>query len=264
MVRAKRRQKDGCCFFRPVGKSIAEQFGDGGTANEHKWCVVTQQGPVDKERRVQPGPEKGERRFWGASKHSPIISQRKANSSSSAVTHMYAASLAKDKTWTKTERKAASPRRPAGFYKAKSVCLFLIFLFFSCKAKKKKNSLRDINQLLHQLGLLNLEEREEAFHRLPVSSLSLFFLGHILFCWWLCDAEDCCSALAVTFAQSYFIVLQKKKGRNLSMLCRLSKSWNITPGKGGGIGAETHAAGASIVGMFIHRKWKRKYRKSNW
>lgn len=33
---------------------VAKQFGDGGTANEHKWCVVTQQGPVDKERRVQP------------------------------------------------------------------------------------------------------------------------------------------------------------------------------------------------------------------
>ncbi|KAL7391612.1 hypothetical protein ABVT39_011640 [Epinephelus coioides] len=76
---------------------MAKQFGDGRTANEHKWCVVTQQGPVDKERRVQPGPEKEERQFWRASKHSPIISQRRANSSSSAVTHMYAAYLAKDK-----------------------------------------------------------------------------------------------------------------------------------------------------------------------
>lgn len=53
------------CFLRQLCKSRAKQFGGGGTANEHKWCVVTQQGPVDKERRVQPGSEKEERRCWG-------------------------------------------------------------------------------------------------------------------------------------------------------------------------------------------------------
>ena len=125
--------------LRPVGKSTAEQFGDDGTANEHNWYVVTQQGPVDKERRVQPGPEKEERWFWGASKHSPIISQRKANSSSSAVTHMYAASFAKDKTLTKqttVKGKLPLPEGRRDFIQPRVFSFFI--LYFSISSAEHK------------------------------------------------------------------------------------------------------------------------------
>lgn len=127
-------------FFTPVGKNIAEQFGDDGAANEHKWCVVTQQGPVDKERRVQPGPKKEDRRFWGASKHSPIISQRKASSSSSAVTHMYASSLAKRHNSHQTDYRKGKVLLPDGrrsFRKQNTVCSFSNYFFYCSSAKQK-------------------------------------------------------------------------------------------------------------------------------
>ena len=123
-----------CRFSRPVGKSITKQFGDGGTANEHKWCVVTQQGPVDKERRVQPGLEKEGRRFWGPA------NTRLSSVKVKATPPPLLLRTCMRPPWQKTKhscsrrlsRKSASPGRAAGSYKAKAVC---VFPFFSAKLK---------------------------------------------------------------------------------------------------------------------------------
>lgn len=123
--------------------------------------------------------------FWGASKHSPIISQRKkSNSSSSAVTHMYAAFLAKDKTLTKpttVKEKRLLPEPPAGFYKAKGV--FCFFFFFSLSICKSKSSLSDINLLL-QASTWTVEPGGRGgsrSHRLPVSFFWTYLFFHHFF-----------------------------------------------------------------------------------
>lgn len=123
--------------------------------------------------------------FWGASKHSPIISQRKTNSSSSAVTHMYAAPWQKTKHEVKRLlwRESASRRRP-DFTKQN----FSVFFCFSLQSNIYINIYivwaTEISCCEHQVGLLKREERK------PHWQLCIFFFfGNIyfLFFWVWCS-----------------------------------------------------------------------------
>lgn len=166
--------------------------------------------------------------FWGASEHSPIISQRKTNPSSSAVTHMYAASLAKDKTWSKaTTVKGKCFSQTAGFYKAQLLC---VFFSFSLQSKKIVWA-TEIRCCEHQVGLLKSEERKPQWQL-----FSLLFFGPIFFSsfWVWCSRA---SALSVTHSH-----------------CRRDslKAWDLPPGE------EEARCSASIVAVFIYRDWKKK------
>lgn len=92
--------------------------------------------------------------------------------------------------------------------------------------------------------------------------LSAFF-GHNLF---LFTLTVCCSTLLPSFGSATcaesLAVLQTRWEKFVNSLhtVEILKYYSR---QGGGIGAETYASWASIVGMFIHCKWERKSRKSN-
>lgn len=243
LVRAKRRQT---LLLPQTGPgSRAKQVGDGGAANEQKWYVVTQEGPVDKEPRVQPGSEKEDRRVWGASKHSPIISQRKANSSSSSSSYAHVCSLlGKRQNTNLTDYRKGAASQGRRDLKKQKLCVFIFFIFFL----QRKSSFPD-RKSAGRTSTWTVEPGGSFARRLPVSfwGLSSIFLS------------DC--VMQEPAAAQLWVVqnCSAEKGQNCAT------AWNIflLTRRRRRCGAESHC-GASTVGMFIHREWKRKSRKINW